>query len=286
MPDGYLSLSATVVLQAVAGGYGYGFDIMDATGLPSGTVYPALRRMEAAGLVTSAWESAAIAHREQRPPRKVLRRHPVRTDRAGGRGGALPPRRSAPGPRRQTVNGEAVARAPASLDASPSPACSCPGRRAANGAPSGRRSCAQREAMRSRWAGHGRARRLELLRQSSGAFWDALWLRSSRWYALRLFGRHWRLAPRPPSFARRRDGRDDHRALRLQRADAAAARRSPRRARCASFTSARRRTASTPRRSRNTRAYRDRDHGVLRRRRLSVCDFERRASRPAIARSR
>ena len=70
MPDGYLSLSATVVLQAVAGGYGYGFDIMDGTGLPSGTVYPALRRMEATGLVTSAWESAAIAHREQRPPRK------------------------------------------------------------------------------------------------------------------------------------------------------------------------------------------------------------------------
>ena len=70
MPDGYLSLSATVVLQAVAGAYGYGFDIMDATGLPSGTVYPALRRMEAAGLVTSKWENAAAAQREQRPPRK------------------------------------------------------------------------------------------------------------------------------------------------------------------------------------------------------------------------
>jgi PadR family transcriptional regulator PadR len=70
MSDGYLSLSATVVLQAVANGYGYGFDIMDATGLPSGTVYPALRRMEASGLVKSAWESAAIAQRDQRPPRK------------------------------------------------------------------------------------------------------------------------------------------------------------------------------------------------------------------------
>src|SRR5215471_13603996 len=70
MPDGYLSLSATVVLQAVANGYGYGFDVMDATGLPSGTVYPALRRMEASGLVRSKWESAATAQREQRPPRK------------------------------------------------------------------------------------------------------------------------------------------------------------------------------------------------------------------------
>jgi|SRR6185437_7663854 len=70
MPDGYLSLSATVVLHAVANGYGYGFDVMDATGLPSGTVYPALRRMEAARLVTSKWENAGTAQREQRPPRK------------------------------------------------------------------------------------------------------------------------------------------------------------------------------------------------------------------------
>ena len=70
MPEGYLSFSATVILQAVANGYGYGFDIMDATGLPSGTVYPALRRMEAAGLVVSRWEDAAVAQREHRPARK------------------------------------------------------------------------------------------------------------------------------------------------------------------------------------------------------------------------
>ena len=70
MPATYLSYSATVILQAVANGYGYGFDIMDATGLPSGTVYPALRRMEATGLVDSAWEKPVIAQREQRPLRK------------------------------------------------------------------------------------------------------------------------------------------------------------------------------------------------------------------------
>jgi DNA-binding PadR family transcriptional regulator len=70
MPDGYLSFSATVILQAVGHGYGYGFDIMDATGLPSGTVYPALRRMEDAGFVVSRWENAAVAQKEQRPPRK------------------------------------------------------------------------------------------------------------------------------------------------------------------------------------------------------------------------
>jgi hypothetical protein len=35
---------------------------------------------------------------------------------------------------------------------------------------------------------------MDLIRQSAGAIWDALWLQSSRWYSLRLFGRHWRLA--------------------------------------------------------------------------------------------
>ncbi len=65
-----LSYSAAVVLQAVASDYRYGFDIMDITGLPSGTVYPALRRMEESGLVVSHWESEAAAQREGRPARK------------------------------------------------------------------------------------------------------------------------------------------------------------------------------------------------------------------------
>jgi DNA-binding PadR family transcriptional regulator len=70
MAEGYLSMSATAVLQAIANGYVYGFEIMDATGLPSGTVYPALRRMEAAGFIASRWEDSAVAQRDQRPPRK------------------------------------------------------------------------------------------------------------------------------------------------------------------------------------------------------------------------
>jgi DNA-binding PadR family transcriptional regulator len=65
-----LSLSAAAILQAIDRGFVYGFDIMDATGLPSGTVYPALRRMDAAGFIASRWESAAQAQRDQRPPRK------------------------------------------------------------------------------------------------------------------------------------------------------------------------------------------------------------------------
>lgn len=69
-PLASLSYSAAIVLQAVANNYGYGFDIMDVTGLPSGTVYPALRRMEQGGLVVSQWEDEAAAQREGRPARK------------------------------------------------------------------------------------------------------------------------------------------------------------------------------------------------------------------------
>ena len=58
------------MLQAVARGHAYGFDLMDATGLPSGTVYPLLRRLEARGLVRSRWERAAAAHGEGRPRRR------------------------------------------------------------------------------------------------------------------------------------------------------------------------------------------------------------------------
>lgn len=58
------------VLQALSKGKGYGFDIMQATGLPSGTVYPALRRFEHAGLVRSRWETPKDATGEHRPRRR------------------------------------------------------------------------------------------------------------------------------------------------------------------------------------------------------------------------
>ena len=69
-PKGYLSHSVAIILQALENGYRYGFEIMDVTGLPSGTVYPALRRLEENGLVISKWEKGSIALREQRPSRK------------------------------------------------------------------------------------------------------------------------------------------------------------------------------------------------------------------------
>lgn len=68
-----LGLAALKVLQALAAGAQYGLDVIEATGLPSGTVYPALSRHERDGLVTSAWESAVHAHREGRPARRYYR---------------------------------------------------------------------------------------------------------------------------------------------------------------------------------------------------------------------
>ena len=70
MGKGFLTYSTAVILQAVANGYLYGFDIIDITGLPGGTVYPALRRLEEAGHLTSKWEKQSIAQAEPRPPRK------------------------------------------------------------------------------------------------------------------------------------------------------------------------------------------------------------------------
>ncbi len=70
MGKGYLSYTMALILQVVEHGYLYGFDIMTITGLASGTVYPALRRLEDAGFVLSKWEKPGIAQAEQRPPRK------------------------------------------------------------------------------------------------------------------------------------------------------------------------------------------------------------------------
>ena len=66
----YITYPTALVLRALTRGYHHGFDIMDATGLPSGTVYPILRRLDAAGLLVSTWEKQAEAQREQRPPRR------------------------------------------------------------------------------------------------------------------------------------------------------------------------------------------------------------------------
>jgi PadR family transcriptional regulator, regulatory protein PadR len=68
-----LSHTAAMILQAIGAGYVYGFSVMEVTGLPSGTVYPAMRRLERDEWIRSQWESQSIADAEQRPARKYYR---------------------------------------------------------------------------------------------------------------------------------------------------------------------------------------------------------------------
>lgn len=65
------------ILKAIANGYRHGFDIIDVTGLPGGTVYPALGRLETEGCLASRWEDAKIAQAEGRPPRRYYELRPL-----------------------------------------------------------------------------------------------------------------------------------------------------------------------------------------------------------------
>jgi DNA-binding PadR family transcriptional regulator len=65
-----LTPATTLVLHALANGFSHGFDVIDVTGLASGTVYPILRRLETEALVAARWEDVGIARDEQRPPRR------------------------------------------------------------------------------------------------------------------------------------------------------------------------------------------------------------------------
>src|SRR6201986_2904794 len=72
-PEPKLSHTAALILQAIDAGHIYGFSVMEITGLPSGTVYPALRRMERDELIRSQWERQSVADSEQRPARKYYK---------------------------------------------------------------------------------------------------------------------------------------------------------------------------------------------------------------------
>ncbi len=69
-PLGYATLA---VLQALADGHHYGFDVIDHTSLASGTVYPALSTLERKQLVESRGEKRGPAHSDGRPRRKYYR---------------------------------------------------------------------------------------------------------------------------------------------------------------------------------------------------------------------
>jgi DNA-binding PadR family transcriptional regulator len=72
-PETKLSHTAAMILQALDAGFVYGFSIMEMSGLPSGTVYPAMRRLERDDLIRSQWERQSIADAEQRPARKYYK---------------------------------------------------------------------------------------------------------------------------------------------------------------------------------------------------------------------
>ncbi len=68
-----LSYASATILQALSADYIYGYTVMEATGLPSGTVYPALRRLEGDQLIRSQWERQSAADASLRPPRRYYK---------------------------------------------------------------------------------------------------------------------------------------------------------------------------------------------------------------------
>ena len=68
-----LSHGSAMILHAIDAGHIYGYTVMELTGLPSGTVYPALRRLERDQLIRSQWERQSIADAALRPPRKYYK---------------------------------------------------------------------------------------------------------------------------------------------------------------------------------------------------------------------
>ena len=72
-----LTYPTATVLLVIRSGHRYGFDIMDVTGLPDGTVYPILRRLERRGVLKGDWEDEASAKSEARPQRRYYELTPL-----------------------------------------------------------------------------------------------------------------------------------------------------------------------------------------------------------------
>jgi len=66
-----LTHATALILQALASGRRHGFQIMEVTGLASGTVYPVLRRLEREEAVESAWEDEEEARTAGRRRRRI-----------------------------------------------------------------------------------------------------------------------------------------------------------------------------------------------------------------------
>ena len=115
MGKGFLTFATATILNAVSNGYSFGFDIVDITGMPGGTVYPALRRLEETGCLTLDVGEGARGARGRPAAPQILRADPGGAGSAGRRDEALSTARTEanhPGAR-----AEVVARLKASLKA-------------------------------------------------------------------------------------------------------------------------------------------------------------------------
>ena len=176
-----LTYPTALVLQALLDGHHHGFDIMDATGLPSGTVYPILRRLDAEGCVRSRWEKEGVARREQRPPRRYYELT------AGGKadGARRAPARAGDGRSRQAIAAPGGKRG---RNVAPSPSLTraialvglasrlVPRGCATTGAREweGELTAADPQTPRRR---RGRSAKADLVRHALGSFVDAFWIR-------------------------------------------------------------------------------------------------------------
>ncbi len=61
------------LLAAIRDGDSYGLDLVERTGLSSGTVYPVLGRLRRRGWIEGIWEAQERADAEGRPRRKYYR---------------------------------------------------------------------------------------------------------------------------------------------------------------------------------------------------------------------
>jgi DNA-binding PadR family transcriptional regulator len=62
----------------------YGLELGDLTGLPSGTIYPILARLEQVGWVESRWEDPAVHEAAGRPRRRFYRLTPDGAEQVRG----------------------------------------------------------------------------------------------------------------------------------------------------------------------------------------------------------
>ena len=184
MAKGFLTYSTTVILQAIANGYLYGFDIIDITGMPGGTVYPALRRLDEAGL-----SHVRMGEAEHRAVGAAAAAEGRRADARGTRGAgrrdqALSPR--GPDAAAEKARAQAVASLRNTVALRPHLRLIAllglivPRRLRADWRQEWETELRHRERLLADWDRLDWRNRLDLLRRSSSAFRDALWLQKKR----------------------------------------------------------------------------------------------------------